>query len=379
MVFLQTARCLTSVLTLSVLASYVGAQPASSGGTTYLRGDELALQYLANVATLTVVGASPQKGAAFFIGVDDSHSYWVTAAHVVKMPEDSLRKIAIMLRACATDQAPANAELVGLWDGEDSDVAVVRVRRSGATQLSTEVLARQGRLSKSDDIWSIGREGECKVGGAVGRFDSRNSDQLIVGLPGGSPGSSGSVLMSGWGIVGMTVRNCNFGMICGISIESVRRTVTSHQGVVWQLTDSKNVPPLSEDAARNDLTSTLNRYLFDLHDIHALLQQEVAAKDALADTITRYNASYGHFYAIKDIYDGTLVRVWSSDHAARLHSIRNRVERLHARFLDIKERNLVPPIYRSGKVPDTVREVMREISGELVQLRTEIRTFISSL
>jgi hypothetical protein len=196
-----------------------------------------------------------------------------------------------------------------------------------------------------------------------------------VRQPGVLGGSSGAPLMVGHGIAGL-VKTSDLVRVTAHAIEDLRRRLVA-LGVPWGLGDARNIPPTDPRAAEIDLAETLNRYLFGLRDVHALLQQPVVARATFAEKAAAYNAAIERFRNARDKYDGTLQRDWPPDVLPQWSALRDRLWAVHLNFFRLNDRTR--EIAETERTPAAVRDQMKALEPEVAALEGAIAQFLRNL
>lgn len=342
---------------------------AAAQDTTFLDGPALAERLLHNVVRLH----ADEHGYGLAVGADATHVFVVTARHVV----GARNQVALHWCAAGVAQPESAAELVAAFDAED--LALLRVARpAGFSEPLARALAPPERVALRDPSWLLGRNDECSViprAGAVAMLPDERG-QMRVDLPGVLGGSSGAPVATGRGIVGIATDSDNVSLTL-LAIARIEQRVRAQPGLRWGLVDARNIPPTEPQAAEIDLAETLNQYLFNLRNVHALLQQRVVARATFEKDVRAYNASVDRFRDARDKYDGTLRRDWPPEVAPMWSTLREQLWAIHLNFWRVNPH--AREIFESERTPAVVREQMKALEPELAALESAIAQFLRTL
>lgn len=376
-----SVRQIVAALAVGVAA----AAPRAAEETSFSSGPELAERLLRNVVRISAHDLG-EHGFGLIVGADERSVYVATARHVVAQRplaglaagETPSRQIA--LRFCALPESAAEqpAEFVEGFDGTADDLALLRTTRPSGLAPEARALAPPDRISVGDQAWLLGREQQCALvptSGSIGALPDERQN-LRIDLHGVLGGSSGAPVATGYGVVGLAKRSDNEKLTTH-AIADLRTRVRA-AGSPFSLIEAGNVPPTDPRAAEIDLAETLNRYLFAVRDLHALLQQDVVPKPTFARLVERYSAAVDRFRTARDKYDGSLRRDWPDDVLPAWQRLRDGLWTVHLVFFNLNA-EATRRIYESERSPRTVRQRMTALEPQLVELQDGIARFAQQL
>jgi hypothetical protein len=350
---------------------------------TFLGGRELAERLLHNVVAITAHG---QRGMGFVVGGDGRVVQVVTAYHVLKSVDDSTGRGRVDVTFCGNDNGRAVASAVQeiLFEDKKADLIAFSVRAPREYTWEHAALAPPKKTAPGDRVWSVGREGTCKVGGLEGAIDQTRDDlgNLVIDVPQGFPGTSGSIVVSERGIVGMSYVESAATLVRARAVGHIQELVGGR--VDWSLTEADNYPPTTIEAAQVELTRALNRYVFCLKDVRDQMSKERYRNAELTQAVIDYNAAILAFNDTRDKYDGTIVRAGGAGLLQRFARVRATIDRIHPKFLDMNA--FMEQLRKNHRVRDNrdvvpaeIRQRMTEISPLVAELDTAIRQFVVDL
>jgi hypothetical protein len=348
---------------------------------TFFSGQEMAARLLANVVAITTDEAPNHKGAGFIVGEDGEVTYIATALHVVVRGHDINNPdtsgfLPLTIMYCADEsQRKVDGGAVIHWDAV-ADLAILRVKGRRKSPLVAAALDLRP-VQKADPLWSVGREGDCKVGGTSGAVDAATDDthNFSADLPSATGGTSGSPVLSDRGIVGMAWSLTAGAKLTALSIARIQQIASASRDIRWRLVASGNIPPTDPASATAELSQALNNYIFCLKDVRDMwLKRTYRAREA-QDINEDYNDAITVFQKIKDKHDGTLETRWGPETRASYDELRTRIEATHRDILGL---NVLMTFDRglNGPVPKPLRARMTEMSPQVAALDANITAFI---
>ena len=239
------------------------AQAPAVSKNTFLSGEELSQRLMANVVTIDTTDG--HKGAGFAIGGDGKTTDFATSLHTLLRNHDpdladTKDFLAFVVTFCADGSQEHVAPVAIIqWD-PPADLAIFRIKTPKKIHFVAQSLDSQP-AQRSDPVWSLGREGECKVGGTSGAIDAPVDEfhTFTADMPGATGGTSGSLVMSARGIIGMASSSTADVKLRALAISQVQAIAQRNALVRWSLVDSSNIPPTDPRAAASELTQALKR------------------------------------------------------------------------------------------------------------------------
>jgi hypothetical protein len=355
---------------------------ARAQDTTFLSGDELAVQMRQNVVWIAAQDIG-EHGYGLVVGGDESSLWVATARHVIVrtamrgsgLPEEASRRIG--LRLCSAPAAELiAAEPVRGFDAGGDDIALLRMARPRGYEPVVRTLAADA--SVGDAVWLLGSNDECGVVPAQGhvRAAADASHNLRIDFAGVQGGSSGAPVASGYGIVGL-MKSADDLTTTVHAIADLQQRVQKLAGARWQLVAARNIPPTDPRAAEVDLAETLDQYLLALRNVHMLLQQQQVDRPRLTSFSDRYNAALRRFMRVRDAYDGSLSRAWPPPVLPAWRALRDELWAVHLNFWRINPQ--MEDIFRAQRSTPEVRAQMAALEPELQRLEKDIAQFLRQL
>lgn len=356
---------------------------ADQDDPTFLSGAELADRLLHNVVLIRT--KENLKGAGFVVGGDGDWIHIATALHTLRSSDDEDKagdfSESIRIRFCAEDGfsiheiTPANIYFVD----EQLDLAAFRLPTPKDYAPVQRALS-ETRPAGGAQIWSIGKEGDCKIGNTQGAVDEPENSygDITIDIAGAYGGTSGSPVITDRGIVGLVWSSANSVKVLARSIQSVRDRITSNSAAKWTLSPANNLPAGTREAANWELTKSLNDYVFTAKDMRDAFVKKSYHRALLGPVVEHYNAAIKAFNEVKDRHDGTLEREWG--HAAReeYSAIRARIASVHARMLAFNAD--MEALRRSGnRIPIAIRRQMLGISPDIDEVDRAAQRFVRIL
>lgn len=352
------------------------AQPAPvSQDVTFLSLEKLAEALMPNV--VRIESAEGEHGFGLIVGTDSRNLYIVTAKHVISPDDQKPPRGTIVVKPCVEPQSDRalKGELVA-WHGAPDDVAFIRTPRPRQFVLNVRAIAEESTQALREATVAIGRNDTCQLHARDGRLsmlrDSHNN--LSVELPNGLGGDSGGPVLTGRGVIGI-VRNASETSLTLQSLAHVRELAWSV--IPWTLEDSRNIPPTSPDAAHQDLTQTLNNYLWQLRNVHRLLLLPQVDRKRFTEYTNRYNEAIRHFSDVREKYDGTLNQYWGTDLLGNWQSLRGELWNLHQTFWQMN--SVTEQIWKTGVTPEPARSQLVALEPGIQHLQDGIQHFTSEL
>jgi hypothetical protein len=360
-----------------MLVSFMAAaQPALGGDdATFMSLETLAEGLIHNV--VRIESTDGEHGFGLIVGADERKVYIVTAKHVISSDDQKPKPDAIVIKLCADPKSNRriHGELLASY-GPPDDVAFLSVPKPSKFALVTRAIAEEKTQALRDDAVAIGRNDLCALHARDGRVSMLRDDSgnLRVELPNGQGGDSGGPVLTGRGVIGI-VRNASETTLTLQSIAYIRQL--AGRSIPWDLEDSRNIPPTSPEAAHQDLTQTLNNYLWHLRDVHRLLLMPKVDARLFTDFANSYNEAIKHYSDVKEKYDGTLSQYWVPGVLADWQALRTDLWKVHQTFWQMN--SVTAQIWKTGITPEPVRADLVALEPDVQRLQSSIEHFTSEL
>lgn len=370
---------------------------------TYLTGRELANRVLGSVVRIDLpdgrVGVQ-DRGVGLIVGQSADGLVVVTAEHVlaaslgkpfgdVKSPLAQTARV----RFCAPELAgiEVTAKTVRLSDPRVADILFLQLPSVAQYKPEPRLLADPGVATKGDEVWFAGQGGECIISGSAGTradgpmtatIDDTDAvnQRIRAYVPGTKAGSSGGVLLTGRGLIGIAQTvDGGQNLVAATRIELIASAAQAAMPQTWRLERGGNLPPSLPDAAERELGNALTRYVFDARSVHLVLSGTKLNSGELADLIRSYNTAVTRFIEVKAKHDGALARYWNPGVLARYQRLRDELLSVHAVFLAQSQQGFVNEMYRTDTIPDSVRQQMSPLAESLPALQANVEAMSKAL
>jgi hypothetical protein len=382
---------------IDIIASSTSEQTET--GISFLTGFELSQKIKTNVVLLWVEELDV-SGTGFVVGHSETNLFIATARHVVERSVNEylhtdIPEIEVTFCGVAGAERLSRAEIV--WSAKENDLALLKVQRPEGFEPFAEVLAPGDTVVPKKKVWFVGRDNKCLVPPNEGRiiettgFDGR----MIIDAPIASPGSSGAPSVTGFGIIGMLqedygLRSGNENFVTDdsnsnefqrlkiLDIERIRELVVASGKIPWSLKYARNLPPDSWQAARQNITTTLNEYLFNLQNVHANFSRGWAKPDELRRIIPAYNTAYRKYDRERTVFQAAVATHWGGQVEEQFVQIQGEIRVIHMSLFSLNDYR--EEMYDAGpNLPDEVVEVIKSIDPKVQALVAEYDKFQSQL
>lgn len=352
--------------------SEVAAEP------TFLSGAELAERALNNVV---MIASENDRGAGFVIGGVGESLLIATARHVL-IPRGHTTFVGATVAFCSDQQqsgiaiTPADVAI----EDEKADVMLLRVARPSGYEPLRAVLGTAHAAVAGATLWSVGRDSECKVGSVTGGVDAAADEtgNLQIDLPSGLGGTSGSPVLTEYGIVGMPLRATTQTKVIARSAQQIIELSRRIEGAGWRVSEAANFPPTSFEAMQLDLTKILNDYIFCLKDVRDALLAKSYRGAELTNHINAYNKAVNAYKQARDKYDGAIVRHVGASAYSSFGQVRSQIDAIHQEILGLNA-SMDKLRALQDRVPNAIRRTMQQLSPRVDRLDTNIGELIQAL
>jgi len=338
--------------------------------------EELASRLIQNVVRISAPSA--EHGFGLVVGRDDRFLFIATANHVITADSPARAGESIEIRPCASpgNAAALQGEVLATF-GPPDDVAFLKASAPASYSLDTRALSPANVQALRDPALQIGRSDECVLNARDGRLsmlrDANNN--LRIDITNGIGGDSGGPALTGRGVIGI-VRTAGETNLTIQSIDYVME-LARRASIPWSLVDARNIPPTTPEAAAQDLSQTLNEYLWHLRDVHGLLLQPTVDKARFTSFVDDYNRAIRHFSEVKEKYDGTLQKFWGVETLAEWQRLRDQLWSVHLNFWNMNQ--ITPEIFSTQRTPKAARKQLLRMEPDLQRLQTAIEHFADQL
>lgn len=369
------------VLLGAFLLTFFVAQPARSqettfNGTTFLSGSELASLLMQNGVRIRAFGKNSQHGFGLIVGWSEQWLYIVTARHVVSFKEVGAMELPIArieVDFCAKPEIAAVLAEFLPFDAKGEDAALLRVPRPPNFQPVAGALEVAEKIEPGQETWVLGYNAECRLHPSIGRASSWDEQRgLLEAIHPVRGGTSGAALMVGGGIAAI-VFDSDQVRLNALSTNMLETRVRA-AGVDWSLLKARNILPTDPNAARIDLSETLNQYTFAVRNVHDLLLQPSVPRNSLTNYVNTYNATIRRFRDAKDKYDGTFAK---NQTLSQWHRLRDDLWKVHLEFWEVNEE--IENIWKNRKTPPETTVRLRALEPALQALERDVSSFLKIL
>ena len=200
--------------------------------------EEKALALRQNVVKVWSGQGNTENGFGFIVSASAGSLYVITADHVASgtsasQPDAEAPSIYLAFYADPSNRYRAKI----LNHDKNHDLALLQVQIPPGLKWEKRCLSTTEDAKRSTPVWFIGRDGEWFVpplNGAIGSDRPTADSWLEAEMPGLRPGSSGSPLVSGTGIVGMVDAGSGDDARV-LAVEYIKKAVQDW-GYPWDLT-----------------------------------------------------------------------------------------------------------------------------------------------
>jgi hypothetical protein len=372
-------RRLTGIL-LAVVA-LLGAAAASSQGKldddapTFMKLENLANGLVPNV--VRIKSKRDEHGLGLIVGSDDEYMYIVTAQHVVEDENFKRSTSSITVTPCSEENRERSFKGTVLEShGDNEDFAFIRASRPKNLKLNTRAIAPEAHQALRDEAVAIGGENKCALNARDSRISKLRDgfNNLRVEVPNGVGGDSGGPVLTARGVIGIVTEASGANLTLQ-SIAYIKQLAP--KSVRWDLVDSRNIPPTSPDAAQQDLTRTLNQYLWSMRNVQRVLLASPVDKKHFDEYAKSYGSTIEHYFEVRDVYDGTLNEYWGLEVLNDWKGVSSEVWKVHQTFLALNSVSL--EIWNTGITPIKTRDSLIAVEPDMDRLQESIMRFTSSL
>ncbi len=347
----------------------------ADNGPTFLTLEDFAEGLIQNVVRID--SKDGEHGFGLIVGTDERYIFIATAKHVIFAGEQPPKRNSITIKPCAA--GAKDMELKGellAWHGNLDDIAFVRAPLPRNFKLDVRALIAERGEKLRDETVAIGHENRCQLHARDGRISSPRdaNNNLSVELPTAVGGDSGGPVVTARGVIGI-VRSAGDTRLHLQSIDYVRQVAGTR--IPWQLVDARNIPPTSPDAAQQELTQTLNDYLWGLRNVHELLLLPRVDQTLFSQYGAAYAKAIEHYFTIKEKYDGTLNEFWGSEVLEEWQRIRQDLWNIHQPIRGLNAKRM--DIWEKGVTPEPERTQLVALEPAIQRLQDSIMQFTARL
>jgi len=332
--------------------------------------------------------ADEEKGAGLVLGTDGkAHITIVTALHVVRQQSAGTDEPGASRCPAAAPMTITFPDRRDTFDGAslvaclpDVDVALLELNSPSLVSVFNE-------LPKL--CWQTPREQErVSVIGHAGDDWTTSSVDIVLGL--GFDGDSRRFRLTGQGsnkgASGGPVLNdapCLLGIFTNHAVNDSRATKTE---VFVTLAEANalstglvgGTTPIDRQVRTRifeDVSTTLNGYLFQLEGVHEVFQREYLTRTEFAQVINAYNDAFNHWYQRRDSLSQDVLAQWGAARSQDFDGVTRTLYELHNRLVYTKLGDMVNRLTASKgavKIGDLKPNERKALDDALASLQMQL-------